>query len=84
MTRLDWEKAKERERAGEAKASSRPGPSSAKRRATAEMARTAFVEKHGISCFKCGATKAEWAKTGISKRGAWAICVDCVQKGRDG
>jgi hypothetical protein len=44
-----------------------------------QTALAAFVEEHGIRCFKCGAEKAEWAKTGISsKRGAWAICVRCV------
>lgn len=39
-----------------------------------------FVAHHGISCFKCGATLTDWAKTGIAKRrGAWAICTRCVR-----
>ena len=27
--------------------------------------------------------KAEWAKTGIAKRGPWAICVTCVASGKE-
>jgi hypothetical protein len=32
-----------------------------------------FVKEHDLHCFRCGAEKAEWAKTGVSKRGAWAV-----------
>ena len=41
-------------------------------------ARQKFVDKHAVGCFKCRATTAEWAKTGIGDRGAWAICFSCV------
>ncbi len=78
MARLDWQKAQDRDRAHEAKKLAPPAPASTRRRSTQQMARAAFVDKHGLSCFKCGADKAEWAKTGISERGAWAICVHCV------
>jgi hypothetical protein len=40
----------------------------------------AFVLKHDIGCFKCKKKKARWAKTGISKRGPWAICGNCVSR----
>lgn len=42
-----------------------------------------FVEKHGLSCFKCGDSHdlTRWAKTGVSGRGPWAICAACVTKG---
>jgi hypothetical protein len=78
VARLDWHKARDRDRAQEAKNSAPPGPASTRRRSTQQMARAAFVDKHGLRCFKCGAEKAEWAKTGLSERGAWAICVQCV------
>jgi hypothetical protein len=38
-----------------------------------------FVAKNSLRCFKCKAARAEWASTGISKRGPWAICAPCVQ-----
>jgi hypothetical protein len=78
MACLDWQKARDRDRAHEATKSAPQGPAAARRRSTKEMARAAFVDKHGLCCFKCGTEKAEWAKTGISERGAWAICVHCV------
>jgi hypothetical protein len=42
----------------------------------------AFVQQHDLACFARGATEAEWAKTGISTRGPWAICAQCVRSGR--
>jgi hypothetical protein len=40
-----------------------------------------FVWKHDLSCFKCGSRgPIEWAKTGISARGPWAICGPCANK----
>lgn len=42
----------------------------------------AFVTEHNIGCFDCGTTKAEWAKTGLSKRGPWAVCLSCVRAHR--
>ena len=41
----------------------------------------AWVTKHGLSCFRCGATVSEWAKGGVNERGrAWVICKTCVRK----
>jgi hypothetical protein len=83
MSRLDWEKAHERDRAREA-AQAREGkrPSTDRRAALRQKALADFVEQHGLTCFKCGAAKAEWAKTGISKQGPWAICVPCASAPR--
>lgn len=83
MSRLDWEKARERERAQEAKAESAPGPDAARRRSLRQTAMAEFVTKHNLRCFKCGADRAEWAKTGISKSRPWAICVECASAPRD-
>lgn len=38
-----------------------------------------YVAKHELACFKCGTREGEWAKTGRSGRGPWAICADCVR-----
>jgi hypothetical protein len=83
VARLDWQKAQERDRKREAKqaAAQMPGRAGARRQAARQAALTAFVQKHDIACFKCGAKTAEWAKTGIHpKRGPWAICVPCVSR----
>ncbi len=75
MAKLDWQKAREREAARNFGAAGKPRPeTNAKRQA----ALAEFVRKHELRCFKCGGEKAEWAKTGISKRRAWAICTQCV------
>lgn len=42
----------------------------------------AFVERHGIACFKCRSRLNDWAKTGITNGRPWAICQPCVQKKR--
>lgn len=39
----------------------------------------AFATKHELSCFKCGSSFNEWAKTGITNGRAWAICLPCVR-----
>lgn len=39
----------------------------------------AFVSQHGITCFKCGTAHHDWAKTGMSGRRPWAICLQCVR-----
>jgi hypothetical protein len=81
MARMDWEKRRAAEQGLEsarAEAASKPIGARSRSRHTALLA---FVEKHGLACFKCGATKAEWAKTGISDRGPWAICTTCVSNG---
>jgi len=41
-----------------------------------------FVHSHEIGCFRCDAREAEWAKTGISTRGPWALCVPCARSPR--
>jgi hypothetical protein len=42
--------------------------------------RQAFVDKHGLACFKCGGTVCEWAAG--DKGGRWVICMSCVRKPR--
>jgi len=73
---MNWEKANRQEM-------TRRRPSGRLRKnsnALRWMAMAEFVQHHDIGCFKCGATKANWAKTGISTRGPWAVCVDCLDK----
>jgi hypothetical protein len=72
MTRLDWEKA-------ELKKRRRPTGSQRKRQSAdiRRQALDAFTAKHDLRCFKCGGDT-NWAKTGISARGPWAVCVVCV------
>lgn len=77
MARLDFEKAKRRA------AVPREPRDTAQGRGARQAALAAFVAEHGLSCFKCGAESAEWAKTGISERGPWAICVPCVSSGSE-
>jgi hypothetical protein len=72
MTKLNWEKAKKRRRPGGRQRAS------TQTRALRERALSAFVAKHELQCFKCGSEKTEWAKTGSSKHGPWAICTKCV------
>lgn len=74
MTKIDHEKMNRTE-----KVRTRNRPSRYQRKGEVQMALAKFVAAHDLSCFKCGAVKAEWAKTGISKRGPWAICRHCVQ-----
>jgi hypothetical protein len=81
LSRLDWDKARERDRVREAKQTAAPDQGGARRSAARQAALAEFVAKHEIACFKCGAEKAEWAKTGISRRGPWAICVECASHG---
>ena len=72
MTRLDWEKAAPKRR--------RRPTGSQRKRQSADVRRQAlesFAMKHDLRCFRCRADH-NWAKTGISKRGPWAICVQCV------
>jgi hypothetical protein len=76
MARLDWEKADRQERSP--KKRKRPGLSK-RANARAQGARAEFVAKRDIECFVCGVKSAEWGKTGINKRGPWAICLPCVK-----
>src|SRR5258708_21985469 len=78
MAKLDWQKARERELTRETANATPAGPVTVRRRGAQQEAFAAFVERHDLRCFKCGAPKADWAKTGISKRGPWAICAPCV------
>lgn len=87
MTRLDWEKAKRRELPVEpyepAKRRRRNRKRAEKHRHQQELA--AFVHQHRIVCFVCGGGHVpgiDWAKVGISKKGAWAIHADCVKHKR--
>ncbi len=74
---FDWEKAKRREK-------HRAGPPgnhrSKKRQQIRADALIDFAVEHHLRCFACNANSAEWAKSGINKRGPWIICVPCVNK----
>lgn len=80
MSRLNWDKARERDRVRKTKQPAASGQAGVRGRAARQAALAEFVAKHEIACFKCGAEKAEWAKTGISRRGPWAICVQCASQ----
>jgi len=41
----------------------------------------AFVQDHGITCFKCNLATGDWAKTGVTNGRPWAICLSCVKRG---
>lgn len=42
-----------------------------------------FVRKHTLTCFVCGeGGPIEWAKSGVSKRGPWALCARCAANKR--
>ncbi len=70
---MNWSKAKTRPRN---RAAQRTGGNPKIRQA----AMTKYALDLGLACFVCKDTQpTEWAKTGISKRGPWAICLDCVQ-----
>jgi hypothetical protein len=63
------------------------GPEGQKREARKrerQVRMEAFVAKHAIGCFKCGYSHGPWAKTGISWRGPWALCLSCVKKNGGG
>lgn len=39
-----------------------------------------FIDLHGLSCFSCGSSFNDWAKTGMTKFGKpYAICTWCVR-----
>jgi hypothetical protein len=45
--------------------------------------RQEFVDLHGLSCFKCGATLSDWAAGGKNQWGKfWVLCTTCVRKPR--
>jgi hypothetical protein len=71
VTKLDWSKAKPK-----------PEPEPRDNRRAAMLRQTAmaeYVARHDLACFKCGTREGEWAKTGVSGRGPWAICANCVR-----
>ena len=71
MTKLDWEKAKPK-----------PAQKPRDNRKAAMLRQEAmaeYVAKHELACFKCGTRQGEWAKTGRSRSGPWAICANCVR-----
>jgi hypothetical protein len=79
--RLDWEKANRQEKTGGRR---RPKGRRGKDARLRAKAMTAFTEKHNLACFKCGDRENVWAKTGVSARGPWAICIDCVRSSTSG
>lgn len=81
MTGLNWSKAKRdsnRARAYAQRQGDQPHESN-KRRSDRQLAMIGFVDKHDLVCFVCHHDDNEWARTGISKRGPWAICVPCIE-----
>ena len=85
MTRLNWDEAKRRDRQRTSKLRASSKKAKARQRQTdslRQLAIQAFVDRHAIECFACGTVAARWAKNGINKRGAWAICVPCVARNR--
>jgi hypothetical protein len=76
VTRFDWDKAK--------RASGEPRekkPNTRRQQMLRQTAMADYVAKHELACFKCSRTEGEWAKTGLSSRGPWVICLDCVRSG---
>jgi ribonuclease HI len=78
VAKLDWQRARQRDAARDASSEPKARQGGNGKR---QAALAAFVEQHGLRCFKCGGEKVKWAKTGLSKRGPWAICTDCVAEG---
>lgn len=76
--KMDWERAKRRDALRTAR---KPGktPDSAKRLHALER----FAQQHTIRCFVCDRNEGTWAKTGISLRGPWGICVPCANRPRE-
>lgn len=70
---MDWEGARARDKARkDAHRQRQP-------RTDRAVVLAAYVAKHRLSCFKCGTNSGPWAKTGVSNRGPWVICLGCVQ-----
>ena len=78
MTKLDHQGLSRRE----AKRQARFERNWAEGSASRSKALRIHAKKEGLRCFRCHASDFEVAKIGVSKRGKWAICVPCVQKGR--
>ncbi len=78
MARLEWERARAADRHHAAK----PLPTAKINRAAGKRqdALTDFAGRHHLRCFVCHTANAEWAKSGISKRGPWIICAGCVKR----
>lgn len=72
---MDWEGANSRDRQRAAKrirASRATG--------LREAAISDYARKHDLACFVCGSSDGPWAKTGVSKRGPWGICLPCARR----
>lgn len=69
MTKLNWEKTNRQENL-------RFGKEERKRKILSD-----FAIKHNLQCFVCGTNENSWAKTGISRKGPWGICVACISCG---
>jgi hypothetical protein len=49
----------------------------------AQEAMAGFVRFHDLVCFRCGRSNTDswgWGKTGVNKKGPWAICASCMRK----
>lgn len=81
--KLDWVRAKQRAdlKKYPSAAKVENGKKHAHRR---QQAMQTFARERQLACFVCAATGpiVEWGKTGISKRGPWAICAGCVRSKR--
>jgi hypothetical protein len=80
---LDWEGAKKRDALAKypSAAKAEKGKKRAHRR---QQAMQKFAAVRALACFVCGGSgpTVEWAKTGVSKRGPWALCADCARHKR--
>lgn len=74
---LDWEKARAREKL---RRSDKPKRTPSQRRLAAI---NSFANKHDLRCFVCSLQAGPWAKTGVSARGPWGLCVACAARPRE-
>lgn len=78
---FDWKRARARDREAK-KHLERPKRRWRGKHRTDVMAK--WAAERELACFVCGEQRPAggWAKTGVSARGPWAICVNCVREGR--
>jgi hypothetical protein len=81
--KMNWERATSRDRLRaydrERREEAAPKRAAAARKQTRDAA-TRFAREHELGCFKCDRTDVTFAKSGVNKVGAWAICLDCVTR----
>ena len=80
--RLNWDKAKRRDRQRVEKLRASARNEKARQRQGDSLRQTAiqaFVDKYSIECFGCGKVAARWAKNGVSKKGPWVIWPPTLQ-----